>query len=305
MTGADLKKAISILYDMELNNYCVNESIKTLDWRIGNLGYEKEIKKPILDKEFLDLEIIKNIAMIAGVLGMAFGVYAAFQMGLGGFTVLVLPLCIGIGFGMFALFGAFIGLVVDIIRTIHRNSAIKKRYKAKLKAYEQEIIDDDNRVSFELEQREILVEKRNLLADRLYESQNMLADFYRRAGIDNKFRNLVAMGYMHEYISLGISNKLGGADGLYYLIMQELRWEQMQCTLDEISSKLDMIIDNQRQVYSDLKRMNRESIGMIDKLIDGIKNINSNVNDLKTIEQYNGARIAREIEFQNFMMYIR
>ena len=45
MAGADLKKTISILYDMELNNYYVNEAIKTLDWRINNLGYEREYKK--------------------------------------------------------------------------------------------------------------------------------------------------------------------------------------------------------------------------------------------------------------------
>ena len=38
--------------------------------------------------------------------------------------------------------------------------------------------------------------------------------------------------------------KLEGTDGLYYLIMQKLSFEQMNCTLQQISFKMDVI--NQR-----------------------------------------------------------
>lgn len=305
MTGADLKKAISILYDMELNNYYVNEAIKTLDWRINNLGYGKNYKKPVKERASVDFDTVKLVAFIVGILGGIYGVKSSFDTKPGVFIVIVLPIMTLVCFGLFALFGAVLGFIIDVIVRARKNSVSNHIYRANLKQYEQQIVNDDNRVRFELEQREILIEKRNLLADRLYKSQGMLADFYRRTGIDNRFCNLVAMGYMNEFINLGIANKLGGADGLYYLIMQELRWDQMQCSLDEISSKLDMIIDNQRMIYSDLKRMNRESTRMIDRLINGVNNLNSNVNDLKAIEQYNGDRIARELEFQNFMMYIR
>ncbi len=305
MAGVDLKKTISILYDMELNNYYVNEAIKTLDWRINNLGYEREYKKPVRVKESVDFDIVKIAAFIVGVLGGILGAKASFETKPGLFIVIVLPLMAAIGFGLFAIFGVILGFIIDGIIRFRKNSAYNHSYKINLRQYERQLHEDNQRVNNELAQRDFLIEKRNLLANRLYESQGKLADFYYRTGIDSRFCNLVSMGYMNEFIKLGIANKLGGADGLYHLIMQELRWDQMQCSLDDISRKLDTIIDNQRMIYSDIKRMNRESSRMIDRLINGVNNLNNNVNDLKAIEEYNGARIARELEFQNYMMYIK
>lgn len=132
----------------------------------------------------------------------------------------------------------------------------------------------------------------------------MLARFYNKVGIDSRYRNLVAIGYMNEFVSLGISNRLEGTDGLNYLIRQELRQDQLQMSLEEISKKLDTIIDNQRMIYSQLQEMNRKS----DTIVNGIKKLSDKVAESQqtiientALTAYYAERTAKKAEFQSFM----
>ena len=81
--------------------------------------------------------------------------------------------------------------------------------------------------------------------------------------------------------------------------------------MNEISRKLDTIIDNQRVLREDLIDMNNKSTRMINTLISGVNKVNSsiektnnNISELKAIEIYNGDRISKELEFQSYMQYM-
>lgn len=301
MTEPNLKKAISILYDMELNNYYMTQALSQLAVNINSLGKSKRIAKPEKEKDGSPFFFAAVGGFIFGVIGAIWGVVETFiEMKLWG-ILLFIPM----GFIYFAIggiIGGAIGLVIDLFGMVSEKKRANIRYNNALVKYEKDISDDKKRVERETVKSNKLYHEYLVLKERKSEAERQLQNFYIQAGIDSRFRNIVAMGYMNEFINLGISRKLEGADGLYYLIMQELRWDQMQYTLEEISKKLDTVIDNQRLIHSDLKRMNRESKYMIDRVIRGVNSLNSNISELKAIEQYNGDRIARELEFQNFML---
>lgn len=300
MTEANLKKTISILYDMELNNYYMTQAISQLAVNINSLGKSNRIAKP--EKESAGSPFFYAVGgFIFGAISVIYGIIEFIKNFRLLYLITIIPTLI-IYFAIGAAIGAAIGFVIDLFGMASEKRRANARYDSALVKYEKALADDKKRVEREKVNSNKLYHEYLVLKERKSEAERQLQNFYIQAGIDSRFRNIVAMGYMNEFINLGISRKLEGADGLYYLIMQELRWDQMQYTLEEISSKLDAVIDNQRLIHSDLKKMNRESKYMIDRVVRGVNNLNSNVNDLKAIEQYNGDRIARELEFQNFML---
>ncbi|MBQ7574619.1 MAG: hypothetical protein IJT23_10220 [Clostridia bacterium] len=107
------------------------------------------------------------------------------------------------------------------------------------------------------------------------------------------------MCFAHEFIRLGISRQLEGAQGLYYLIRKELRMDQMQRSLDDISRKLDEIIDNQREIYGEIVKMNNKCENMIQATLKMSKNLN-NIEQNTAISAYNSERILKEEEYQTF-----
>ena len=184
----------------------------------------------------------------------------------------------------------------------------KQRYDNWCKDYQHEVDKDRARVVREKKEKEILIQQRDSLIERKNAATMKLNRYYNTMGIDSKYRNLVPIGYMYEFMRLGIATRLEGANGLYYLVRQELRHDQLNATLDEISRKLDTIIDNQHELYYEISDMNQKC----DRIIRGVKKsaeISAKNNQLlqdavrnTSISAYNSERIKQELKFQNFML---
>ena len=111
---------------------------------------------------------------------------------------------------------------------------------------------------------------------------------------------------MNEFARLGISRHLEGADGLYYLVRNELRFDQMNATLNDIAYSLDSIVDRQRELYAEVTSMNRRCDKMISLTLQNAKNTERSLNRIAentSIAAYNSERISQELAFQNFMLY--
>lgn len=127
-------------------------------------------------------------------------------------------------------------------------------------------------------------------------------------GLDNKYRNIVPIGYMEEFIRLGISDHLEGVDGLYYLIRRELRDDQLNYTLNEISNKLNILIDSNHQLYSEINIMNNKCDAIVAQTAKTAQICANNSKQLSQIASntevtaYNSQRIAAEAEFTNYML---
>jgi len=211
-----------------------------------------------------------------------------------------------------AVAGGVIGFFVGLVQGAKNRSDEKKRldleYKIAYETYQKRIRDDKIRVANELKQKELLFQQKAKLLQKMQQSKLLLKELYDRMNLNEKFRNLIPIGYMHEFLNLGISTKLEGVDGLYYLIKQELRQDQMSCTLERIVEQLDTIIENQNEIKQDLKNIDRKCDRMLDETIKMSAEVSKSKEYAKqTMENtatsaYYNERMDKELRYQSFIM---
>ena len=303
-----LQQGLAILYDLELNDYLMARTISRLDGQINDLGRAKQIAKPVKGSAksgalYWTGVITTVTAIIGGIIeaissaGEVEGFFAKIFTAFGGAIV---------GAITGAIFGLIIGLIVGVFLKGSSISSAEKKFKTDYENYEKDIEKDNYRVNNELAQREFLIKQRDSLVKRRNEARSKLRKYYDVMGIDNKYRNLVPIGYMNEFARLGISRKLEGADGLYYLVRNELRFDQMNATLNDIAYSLDTIVDNQRELYAEVTSMNNRCDKLISLTVQHARNTEQSLNRISentSIAAYNSERIAQELAFQNFMLY--
>lgn len=280
--------------------------------KIGEL-YSKKSDIPNWSFKFSDEDNIPVLAMIGGIIGLIIAVIDALS-GNGGFIRKTFELIVGGIIG--GLIGALIGGAIALIAFALGN-AVYSHYSKKNSVYEREIsrlekIDDKNieNAAIEQEKREIayLKQEQDKLIKRKNASLKKLREFYDTMGLDNKYRNIVPIGYMEEFIRLGISDHLEGVDGLYYLIRRELRDDQLNYTLNEISNKLNILIDSNHQLYSEINIMNNKCDAIVAQTAKTAQICANNSKQLSQIASntevtaYNSQRIAAEAEFTNYML---
>ena len=128
-----------------------------------------------------------------------------------------------------------------------------KSYVHQKKAYDENVkavAADRKRVQEELES---LPEKRQILAEctrSVEESQQLLDKLYELNVIFPKYRDLVAVSQMYEYVASGRCNTLSGYEGAYNLYEQELRMNIVISHLEDIYDQLEEISTNQYMLYS-------------------------------------------------------
>lgn len=303
-----LQKGISILYDLELNDYLMAKAIAKLDDEINYLGRPKKISKPVKGStESGALYWIGTITVIAAIIGGIIEAIISFIEAEGFFFKFIVAFGGAIeGAIIGAIIGLIIGLIVSIFLKSSSISAAERKFKNACDQYEKDVSADNIRVQNELRRKDFLIKERNSLVNRRNEASRKLRKYYDVMGIDNKYRNLVPIGYMNEFARLGISRHLEGADGLYYLVRNELRFDQMNATLNDIAYSLDSIVDRQRELYAEVTSMNRRCDKMISLTLQNAKNTERSLNRISentSIAAYNSERISQELAFQNFMLY--
>ncbi|MBQ8576329.1 MAG: hypothetical protein IJ447_09835 [Clostridia bacterium] len=314
-----LQEGINILYNMELNNYLMTIIIEDLTYSIDNLGYSELRNAPKKEKgKIIDMgEEMSIPVLVCGIIGVIIGAIVSVSdySDVDGFFIKIFSSIIALIVG--GLIGGVIGAIVGAIigyfsyknEVEKEDERINKKYAQECARYEKDKQADNARIALELKQKKILIQQRKDIINRKKEATKKLNSFYQTMGIDFQYRNLVPIGYMNEFIRLGIADKLGGTDGLYYLIRQELRADQMQHSLEEISYKLDSIINNQHQLYNAVYDMNSKCDNLIQNTLKSIEMSAKTNQYLNTavsntaITAYNTERIKQELKFQNFMYW--
>ena len=306
-----LEQGIEILYNMELNNYFMTIAIQELNENINKLGKSKVISQPrrgITDVTMADT--IPMFIVICAIIGAIVGVIAGFnEQDEGLILSILLALIDGVVFLLGgAAAGAAIGFIYYLIKKGIDISERQQKYSYAKNSYEHQLAEEPKRIAREKKQREILINQRNALINRKKEATIKLNQFYQIMRIDKQYRNIVPIGYMYEFMRLGISQKLEGADGLYYLVRQELRADQMQHTLEDISNKLDTIINNQHQLHKELVNLDYKCETLIREAKKSAE-LSAKNNQLlqeavvnTSISAYNSQRIKQELKYQNFML---
>lgn len=309
----DLYKGLSILYDMELNDYMMSKTIDKLNYEINIRGYSRhDIKAPVFAKARFEWSVFfMTLAACCGVSAVYYAIhYLITEETILGKIMMFLfggPI-VGIIIG--AICGVFVAPIVCAVVYFYKKSKYTREYEKELSSYERIMDKDDARVQKELVQRDMFIEQRDMLIRKQNESRSRLNGFYNSLGIDRNYRNLIPIGYMYELCRLGVSNKLSGTDGLYYLVRKELRYDKLQYSLDEISSKLDTIISKQSDIYDEISSVNSKCDNLISQtkrsaeLAAKNNQLVSNVVKNTSITNYQLQRTNAELEYQNTMKWI-
>lgn len=289
MTQQELKNCILILNDMEQNIYMMTRMGEKLDEEINKLR-NKEYSYP--DKPEKRREKYKHTVL--GCIFM-FNPIAMFLFDLifdefDGFLK-ILPIIVYV---LLLPINIIVGIVYYYYEKPKIETAQKEAeeiYRKSCEEYEKIYAGIERNRRKDTEKADALTEQKNNLLKRKAESEEKLRIFYEKINIHEKFRGIVPMSYMAEYINLGIATKLEGSDGLYYLVMKDIKDTEFKYT---ITSKLDEIIQQEDRLHKSIERMKRSCDVMV---LNTANNASSN-----TIDTYQSERIERELKYQTYLL---
>lgn len=249
-----LAKYFEFAKELELERYTLQETFAKLEYKISTLGISKNFKK--IDAAG---DIYIDAISGAGLLGIVGGIIALIVltvkmqkngesflwnliMELGIVKVpfealLIALLCAAVG----ALVGCIIGCVIAV-----------REHRWQKEAMEE----DDERVFAEMEQIEQLHKQEKQIKNKIAQIENTLSRFYNLGVIFPKYRNLVAVVTMHEYLMSGRCSQLTGPYGAYNLYESESRQNKIICDLGQIKSMLADIRDMQHAMYEAVRESN-------------------------------------------------
>ena len=121
--------------------------------------------------------------------------------------------------------------------------------------------------------------------------QMALNNLYNKNVIYGKYRNLVAIATLYEYIDSGRCCELEGANGAYNLFESEIRADRIISSLNRVVSNLEDIKNNQHTLYKSIECANMATI-----------NILSNINNTQTMTAYYAKQAAVAASADRFIV---
>ena len=199
--------------------------------------------------------------------------------------------------------------------------AAMARYESDTRAARQE-----NERAVRAEQCERAVLEANIAAveKQRGETRSRLETLYSVNLVHAKYRGLVPVSSLFEYIDTGRCETLEGPHGAYNIYENEVRLDRIVTKMDVIAAKLDSIQGTQYMLYNavqegnrrtaellesvsgDIREMGRETaerIGALEDSTAAIAAAGRNIAENGRIAAYNAERSAKELEYLNRMHY--
>lgn len=166
------------------------------------------------------------------------------------------------------------------------NERLAQEYKKAEKEYARQLQERNNQRTLANEEYERAQEKYQVEVLQYEDSRNTaiqkhnstlsalekaLQELYGEDVIFSKYRNLVAITAINEYLLSGRCYSLEGADGAYNLYEMELRQNIVIGQLSNIISNLEQIRSNQYSLYEQLTRSN----ALVENIIRELRDIRS------------------------------
>ena len=181
------------------------------------------------------------------------------------------------------------------------------QYKHDMKQYKQNIANDKLRVERELKQKRYIQAQCDTLAQMYQKSRNALDTIYSYDILASKYRNIVAVSSIYEYLKYDRTRslqRLGCDDGAYNMFETEMRLNKIITNTDVIIKKLDEIIENQRELAYTM----RNAQNSINRLINSANQIQGSLDTLNTgveLSNYQLQQANNELRYMNFMNTIQ
>lgn len=148
-------------------------------------------------------------------------------------------------------------------------SKYRNRVEEYKRKYEKDLAEYNKQLQEAEEQEKVYAEKNritNEVVERLnvpyIQTKSALNDLYALNVVFPKYRNMVAISTMYEYLASGRCSELTGADGAYNLYESELRQNIIIGELAVVITKLEEIKQNQYILYEELSKTNEILAGI-------------------------------------------
>ena len=148
-----------------------------------------------------------------------------------------------------------------IQQTIAENEKMQNQYRLALDNYNQEA--DQYKRKHD--------EAYALISDSGHMLEKSLDSLYEMGIIYPKYRNLVAVSTIYEYLSSGRCDRLDGPDGAYNLYEMELRQNIVIGQLSSIAENLNQIKNNQFTLYNELVSANQSAASVLSDIGNNVK----------------------------------
>ena len=113
------------------------------------------------------------------------------------------------------------------------------------------------------------------LKSAIVNTQTELDNLYSSNFIYPKYRNLIAVASMYEYIDSGRCNELEGADGAYNIYELEVRLDRIITQLDIIISNLEQIKANQYYLYTAINNLKPQIDNVVNEIKENTKKLDA------------------------------
>lgn len=162
----------------------------------------------------------------------------------------------------------------------------KKRdmYEKQLVAYSEEVADYESRGKAVMHE----------LFDAKWNLEEALISLYEEGIIYSKYRNLVAVSTIYEYLASGRCDQLEGPNGAYNLYEMELRQNIVIGQLSTITEHLEQIKENQYTLYYEIQNANRNSESMLSSIGNDVK-----------FSAYQNAATAKNVETMRYISMMK
>lgn len=140
------------------------------------------------------------------------------------------------------------------------------------------------------------------LKKNLAEVKDKLQEYYGLDVIFGKYRGLVPVSMMYEYLASSRCSSLEGPDGAYNLYEAEIRQNIIIVQLQTIISQLESIKQNQYCLYQQLKEIEgntremNNSLNKISSDVDRIKDVSAYSASVQTQTMYMTANIEKQLD---------
>lgn len=147
----------------------------------------------------------------------------------------------------------------------------KKKRRAAVRAANQKADHYNQRLREKMgAQAAVLLQQIVAARNTLAATRQLLLQYYSQDVIFPKYRNLVAVSMLYEYISSGRCSQLEGHEGAYNLYEQEIRMNLILSKLDDVLAHLSRIEGNQHELARAIRDGNAKA-NQIDQSIQTVE----------------------------------
>lgn len=314
MDITDLKEYLEIVVNMEKNIYLQNSLISYMKNRFDILGQKHIFQKPRTPNEISEdgshglfiLCVILGIPLILIGVKLFHG-----QAGDPLLGVIMMP------FGVIVLLFGVINRLLYLEKCSKLNKEAEKRYAVESEEYKKKICIDNERVQKELIEKAVLSSELDALQKQNENTRKNLDKIYSMGVIFPKYRNLVMVCSIYEYVCSGRCTVLQGHEGAYNILEMEIRLDRIITQLDLIIKQLDVIRNNQYMLYSAIQETNQQVAQLLQStkyVMDSLQSFQGQAEELTnriaSIEKnsmlsvYQAESVQKELQYMNRMDYL-